>query len=190
MTRRRPGAAISSRTYLAPGRAYQNQDRDNLETLLHALFPPHSFRIYLDDAKDGHHIPPGTTTPQRASPEPIALYRIEERAGVISTSRGGDVVALGLYVHAGVDTIGEEKIVAEATRAKTQQGRAAFGAPRKFIGLWGGQWRLGIMGMEMGERWSGERVRRVNEGVWEEHFGRLGSLEGEGVEVVRISRNM
>lgn len=165
--------------------AYQNQDRDNLEALLHILFPPHSFRIYLDDAKDGHHIPPGTTTPQRASPEPIALYRVEERAGATSTRRGGDVIALGLYVYAGVDSTGEEKILAEATRAKTQQGRAALGAPMKTISFWGGQPQLGIMSMSMrmGERWIGERPSRVDVRAWGEHFGRLGWLErGEGME--------
>ncbi|CAF9933271.1 MAG: hypothetical protein ALECFALPRED_005543 [Alectoria fallacina] len=98
--------------------------------------PSHGFRIYLDDAKDGHHTPPGAPTPQHASSEPIALYRVEERATTASTRRG-DVVALGLYVHAGVAAGGAEKILEEATKAKTHQGRAAVGAPMKILGFWG-----------------------------------------------------
>ena len=162
------------------------KERERLETSLQNIFPSHSFRIYLDDTKDGYYIPTGDTAQQQqqqqeqrqsTTSEPIALYRVEERSS--SGGRRGEIVALGLYVHSGAEGCGEEqihRICVEATRIKMDQGRAAVGAPMKTVGLLGGVMKTGTylsVSDSPRNRATAVSVTTESEGVWDEHQRRL-----------------
>lgn len=120
----------------------------------------------------------------------MALYRVEEHS---PEGRRGDVIALGLYVYAGVDLGSEEgqarNILEEATQVEIHQGRAPVGARMMFMGIWSGGPALGVV--------SGRRADRGREGrvvaeVWGAHFALVGLSVEEGGEgegrVVGLSR--
>lgn len=123
----------------------------------------------------------------------MALYRVEESW---PEGRRGEIVALGLYVYAGVDFGNEEgrvrKILEEATQVKIHQGRAPMGARMMFMGIWGGGPAMRVVSARQAERGNRGRGERVVAEVWAEHFKRVGLLEreGEGRAVASLRREI
>ncbi len=106
--------------------------------------------------------------------EPIALYRVRHRSA--SEGRGGDIVALGLYVHSGAEDCTEQQsqpILGEATRIKTHQGSAPLGMSIKYVGLWKGETRTRILRMPSDWSWKKLRASKAVSEVWIEHLRRL-----------------